>query len=240
MGRRGIVILANTKLVFVFVGVSLVVGAAILVVIILSIGNPQQTKIFILNQNIEPTIKQWDNQTLIGDQIEVRESWTGNRSAIIPIGSYSFNYTAKELGVYEMYFVNAWESQDPVIISLEYDAPQRDMKGETLSIPYRSLMQFSEKMEADERIQGHFNVTGHPSQGILFYFMLPKCSQSLSFSFVLANTDRDDHFTSVKLKADGTSVWTADYNVEAGKIKAVRETAKLDDCDEHSFSIQLG
>ena len=228
----------NSK--WVFVAVALVVAVAAAVAIILAIGNSQKSNMFILNQKFEPTIKQWDNQSLIGDQVEYRDYWTGNASTIIPIGSYSFDYTAKEPGVYEMYFVNTWENQDPVIVSLVYNAPQRDMKGETLSIPFKSQMQFNEQMEPDERIRGNFNVTGHPNQGILFGLILPKCTQSVSFTFVLANTGRDDHFSSVQLKADGVPVWKADYNVEAEKIKTVRETARVNDCTDHSFNLELG
>ena len=232
--------LVNTKLVF--VAVALAVAVAIAVALTLAIVNSQQSRIpriYILNQNIEPAIKRWDNQSLIQDQVEYRDHWTGNASTIISIGSYSFNYTAKEPGTYEMYFVNAWENQDPVFISLEYSAPQRNMKAEALSIPYKSQMQFTEILEANESIRGNFNVTGHPNQGILFGLNLPKCSQSVSFSFYLANTGQESRSTSVELVANGVPVWSNSYFVESGRLVADSGTAAVDDCTEHSYNLQL-
>jgi len=229
--------MANTKLVY--VAATSLMAVAIALVFIFAIGNFQQSRISILNQNIEPAIIRWDNQSLIQDQVEYRDHWTGNASAIIPIGSYSFDYTAKDSGVYEMYFVNSWENPDPVFVSLKYYAPQRKMHAEALSIPYKSVMQFTEIMEANESIKGNFNVTGHPNQGILFYLILPKCSQSVSFSFVLANTGQDSRSTSVELTADGVPVWSSSYLVESGKTAPASGTATIDGCTERSYNLQL-
>lgn len=181
---------------------------------------------------------------MIVKQEEYLDYWKGNFSGadslIIEIGSYSFDYTANESGVYEMYFVNPWENQDPVSISLRYSAPQRDMKAQSLSIPYLSQMHFREIMEAGESISGNFNVTGHPNQGILFTLLLPKCSQSVSFTFVLANTGQVDASTSARLEADGRTVWSDGYSVEAEKISAGRGTATINDCNEHTYILKLG
>ena len=233
--------MVNTKLVY--VAAASVGAVAIAVVILQAIGNSQQPRISILNQNIEPAVMHWDNHTLIADQVEYRDYWTGNRTAnvttIITIGSYTFDYEAKEPGFYEIYLVNEWQNSDPVFISLKYDAPQRNMMGEMLSIPYNSSMQFIERMEAGERIRGNFNVTGHPDQGILFYLILPKCTQSISFSFVLANTGQYGRSASVELAADGAPVWSNGYLIESGKLAPDRGTASIDDCWEHSYKLLL-
>src|SRR5439155_19636501 len=110
--------IVNSKLVL--IAAASVVAVAAAVAIILAIGNSQKSNMFILNEKMEPTINQWDNQSLIGDQVEYRDYWTGNASAIIRIGSNSFDYTAKESGVYEMYFVDTREKQDPITASLVY------------------------------------------------------------------------------------------------------------------------
>ena len=68
--------IVNSKLVL--IAAASVVAVAAVVVIIIVIGNSQKSNMFILNQKFEPTIKQWDNQSLIGDQVEYRDYWTGN------------------------------------------------------------------------------------------------------------------------------------------------------------------
>jgi len=227
----------------VYVALASIVAAVAAITIVLTIANMSESTLGILNKDIEPAVRQWDNKSLIVTQVEYIDYWKGNstveESALMHIGSYSFDYTANESGMYEIYFFNAWENQDPVSISLEYSAPQRDMKAQSLSIPYGSQTYFREMIESGESIGGNFNVTGHPNQGILFTLLLPKCTQSIPFSFTLANTGQANDTANVQFRVDGKPVWSNNYVVEASRLRPEGGTVIIEDCIEHTFNLDL-
>ncbi len=63
------------------------------------------------------------------------------------------------------------------------------------------------------------------------------CSQSVPFSFNLANTGAGNGTAIVQLQADGKSVWSNNYFVQSEKTIYKSGEATIDDCNNHSYQL---
>jgi hypothetical protein len=63
------------------------------------------------------------------------------------------------------------------------------------------------------------------------------CSQSIPFSFNLANTGAGNGTAIVQLQADGNSIWSNNYFVQSGKTIYKSGEATIDDCNNHSYEL---
>lgn len=152
--------------------------------------------------------------------------------------SGDFYYTSPNNDSYYLVFSN-----DFSFISTKYVGVSYTDKGqyysETFQVApgtYKSIPVYA---YSGKSVSGSFNVAGGSGNDVDFFVARESCSQSLSFSFSLANYGPVSGEAQVTLQSDGSSVWSNSYFVESQKQINQRGTATLSDCNQHEYKMMI-
>jgi hypothetical protein len=87
-------------------------------------------------------------------------------------------------------------------------------------------------------ISGSISISGG-EENLYFHVTYTNYTQSIDFSFNLANSGSSDGFAVVEFRSDGTPVWSNKYTLVAGGSEREIGTVKIPDKAEHTFQLLM-
>jgi hypothetical protein len=165
---------------------------------------------------------------------------TPNDATVVSLGrvsySGSFNYSAVKDGSYELIFDNSFSTFSSKNVAITYDAAGA-LTSSSLTVPAGNSQQITVQLKAGQRLSGSFTTSGGSGNDVNFEIVGQTCSESIAFSFDLANTGTASGSTTAAFQADGQQLWSNKDLVAAGQQVPASGTATLPNCADHSFGI---
>ena len=150
--------------------------------------------------------------------------------------SRSFNYTAVADGSYELIFDNSFSTFSSKNVAISYSVAGAPTTT-SLSVPAGSSNQITVQLKVGQRLSGSFSASGGSGNDVNFEIVGQTCSESIAFSFDLANSGTASGSATVAFQADGQQLWTNNDLVAAGQQVPASGTATLPNCASHNFGI---
>jgi hypothetical protein len=154
-------------------------------------------------------------------------------------GSGSFNYAATLDGSYVLTFDNSFSTFSSKTVDVTYTAGSAQSTTTTLNVPAGQAQVISVQLTAGQNISGSFSVSGGSGNDVDFDITANTCSETIPFSYDLANTGSVSGNVTSSFQSDGQQIWSHNDLVSPGQQVPVSGTAQLANCATHNFTIAI-
>jgi hypothetical protein len=151
--------------------------------------------------------------------------------------SGSFNYAATLDGSYVLTFDNSFSTFSSKSVYVTYTAGSAPSTTTTLNVPAGQAQQISVQLTAGQSISGSFSVSGGSGNDVNFEMTANTCSETIPFSYDLANTGSASGNVTSSFQSDGQQIWSQNDLVSPGQQVPITGTAQLANCATHNFTI---
>lgn len=153
--------------------------------------------------------------------------------------SGSFHYAATLDGTYVLTFDNSFSTFSSKTVAVAYTAGSSPSTTTTLNVPAGQAQVISVQLTAGQSISGSFSVSGGSGNDVNFAITANTCSETIPFSYDLANTGSASGNVTSSFQSDGQLVWSHNDLVSPGQQVPVSGTAQLANCATHNFTIVI-
>lgn len=222
---------------------SLVIGVVALVVLVAAgaggyyyYQNYQSNQNTLHQNSLQPNVSV--TNTDIGQPSQTPASATVVNDGRVS-SSGSFNYAATLDGSYVLTFDNTFSTFSSKSVYVTYTAGSAQSTATTLNVPAGQVQDISVQSTAGQSITGSFSVSGGSGNDVNFEITANTCSETIPFSYDLANSGSASGNVTSSFQSDGQQVWSHVDLVSPGQQVPVSGTAQLANCASHNFTIAI-
>lgn len=209
------------------------VGAIIVIIIVLvilgGIGVPaiyyaaQQPNIQATAVNVPPSTTNPQFSTVV------------NEGTVADSGT--FDYTASQVGTYELVFDNTFSTFSSKSVSVSYSATGYQSGSKPFNVNPGNTQGLTFNLNSGDRLSGSFSVSGGSGNDVDFYITAKTCTQTVNFSFTLVNSGSASGYATVQFTFDGQSYWSNQFFVSSGQQITETGSIVLSDCNSHNYEV---